>query len=61
MTYASTPRLLQTVAAVATGTAKTSTTPTSPPMATFTGAATGLISGAGMALSVAVGLAAIVL
>lgn len=64
MTYTTTPELLKTAAAVATtGSLKTSASPTTtrPAMATFTGAASELMTNAGMALSVAVGIAAIVL
>lgn len=66
MTYTTTPELLKTAAAVATtGSMKTSASATAsttgPHMATYTGAASDLMTNAGMALSVAVGIAAIVL
>lgn len=61
MTYSTTPELLKTVAAVATPTAGASTTATgtqSAPLATFTGAASGLLAAKGAALAGAVGVAA---
>ncbi|KAH7390790.1 FAS1 domain-containing protein [Phaeosphaeria sp. MPI-PUGE-AT-0046c] len=64
MTYTTTPALLKTAAAVATkGSMKVSAsaTPTGPQMSTFTGAASNVMTNAGMALSMAVGIVAIVL
>ena len=68
MTYTTTPRLLQTVAAVATprGNANVTTSRSAMPTATetgivpFTGAGTGLLPGASIALAVAVGAAALI-
>jgi hypothetical protein len=59
--------LLKTLAAVtvptagSTRTVNATTTATSPPLADFTGAGNGVFPGAGLALSVAVGIAAYVL
>ncbi|KAF9695880.1 hypothetical protein EKO04_005862 [Ascochyta lentis] len=64
MTYSTTPELLKTVAAVATATAGASTTPTanqSAPFATFTGAASAMLPGAGAALAGVAGVAAFLL
>ena len=63
MTYTTTPELLKTVAAVATATATANTTSvtssrTGVPVATFTGAASGVVPGTGVALAVVVGIAA---
>jgi hypothetical protein len=62
MTYSTTPELLKTIAAVPTGAPTASATTTGrAPVATFTGAANGLFSGAGLALSGALGAAAVLL
>ena len=59
MTYASTPRLLQTVAAVATSRPSASS---SPPLATYTGSAISLAtSGGAMVMALAVGVAALLM
>ncbi|KAI5200197.1 FAS1 domain-containing protein [Aureobasidium subglaciale] len=71
MTYSSTPALLQTVAAVATGASRsdaaTSATTTSngsstsPPLATYTGSAISLATSGVMLMAVAVGVAALLM
>lgn len=68
MTYTTTPELLKTAIAVPTTEAmkteaRATTTPSStgPHMATFTGAASEMVMDAGMAMAVAVGIAAVVL
>jgi hypothetical protein len=61
MTYASTPRLLQTVAAVATSRASATTTSSSPPPATYTGSAISLITSGAMVMVIAVGVAALLI
>ncbi|KAL0939233.1 beta-ig-h3 fasciclin [Colletotrichum truncatum] len=58
MTYTTTPRLLQTVAAVATPATNATTTASNRPVPVPTGAAGGLLPGAVWALSAAVGIAA---
>ena len=58
MTYTTTPELLKTVAALATPTAGADATKTKSPMETYTGAASGLLPGAGLALGAAVGIVA---
>ena len=58
MTYTTTPELLRTVAPLATPTADGDATTTNPPMETYTGAANGLLPGAGMAVAGAMGLVA---
>jgi hypothetical protein len=59
MTYTSTPRLLQTVAAVATSRPDATTTSSSPPVATYTGSALSLVTSGAMVMIVAVGVAAL--
>ncbi|KAI5206025.1 FAS1 domain-containing protein [Aureobasidium subglaciale] len=72
MTYSSTPALLQTVAAVATGASRSAATPattttasngssTSPPLATYTGSAISLATSGAMVMAVAVGVAALLM
>lgn len=57
MTYTTTPELLKTVAPLAIPTAGGGATTTKPPMEIYTGAANGLLPGAGMAVAGAMGLA----
>jgi hypothetical protein len=61
MTYASTPRLLQTVAAVATSRPNATTTSSSPPPATYTGSGVSLASSGTMVIAFAVGIAALLI
>lgn len=61
MTYASTPRLLQTVAAVATARLNASATSSSPPLATYTGSAISLATSGAMVMALAVGVAALLM
>jgi hypothetical protein len=57
MTYTSTPRLLQTVAAVATSRPDVNATSSSPPLATYTGSAINLVTSSAMVMIVAIGVA----
>ncbi|CAD0109408.1 unnamed protein product [Aureobasidium uvarum] len=57
MTYTSTPRLLQTVAAVATSRLDATATDSSPPLATYTGSAFSLGGSTAMVMALAVGVA----
>jgi hypothetical protein len=61
MTYASTPRLLQTVAAVATSHPIASTTSSNPPLATYTGSAINLATSGAMVMAFALGVAALLI
>jgi hypothetical protein len=61
MTYASTPRLLQTVAAVATSRPSATATSLSPPLATYTGSAINLATVGTMVMAFAVGVAALLI
>ncbi|KAI4851462.1 FAS1 domain-containing protein [Aureobasidium sp. EXF-8845] len=61
MTYATTPRLLQTVAAVATSRPSATVTSSSPPLATYTGSAISLATSGAMVMAFAVGLAALLI
>ncbi|KAI4853551.1 FAS1 domain-containing protein [Aureobasidium sp. EXF-8845] len=61
MTYASTPRLLQTVAAVATSRPSATATSLSPPLATYTGSAINLATSRAMVMAFAVGIAALLI
>jgi hypothetical protein len=61
MTYASTPRLLQTVAAVATSRPSATTTSSSPPPAAYTGSAISLVTSGAMVMVIAVGVAALLM
>lgn len=56
MTYTSTPRLLQTIAAVATSRLNANAASSSPPVATYTGSAISLITSATMVLAMAVAI-----
>ncbi|KAG9603399.1 FAS1 domain-containing protein, partial [Aureobasidium melanogenum] len=59
MTYTSTPRLLQTIAAVATSRPTANGTSSTPPLATYTGHAVSLATSATMIMAVAIGVAAL--
>ena len=61
MTYASTPRLLQTIAAVATSEPIANATSSNPPLATYTGSAISLATSAAMVMAVAIGVAALLI
>lgn len=61
MTYTSTPRLLQTVAAVAASRPNANATSSSLPLSTYTGSAVVLAISAGMAMAVATGIAALLI
>ncbi|CAD0089680.1 unnamed protein product, partial [Aureobasidium mustum] len=61
MTYTSTPRLLQTIAAVATSRPIANATSSSPPLATYTGSGISLATSAAMVMAVAIGVAALLI
>ncbi|KAH0393079.1 FAS1 domain-containing protein, partial [Aureobasidium melanogenum] len=61
MTYTSTPRLLQTIAAVGTSRPNVNGTSSTPPLATYTGLAVSLATSATMVMAVAIGVAALLI